>query len=96
MKPCPFCGGIPDYIQSGELHYVRCDDCLAQVDYCDSESDAVSKWNQRADNKITLRDQFAMAALTGLLANNDSDLHEGEHLMAYRIADAMMKQREGK
>ena len=40
----------------------------------------------------TLRDQFAMAALTGLLANNVST--EKIHDYAYTIADAMMQQRD--
>lgn len=44
---------------------------------------------------LTLRDQFAMAALTGVLANpeNDSFEHEAFAIEAYRYADAMMKAR---
>lgn len=43
---------------------------------------------------VTLRDQFAMAAISGLIVNlqefNYSDVAVG----AYHIADAMMKHRE--
>jgi hypothetical protein len=44
---------------------------------------------------LTLRDQFAMAALSGVLANpeNDSFEHEAFAIEAYRYADAMMKAR---
>ena len=46
-----------------------------------------------ARQKKTLRDEFAMAALTGLIADptgpNYSDVPE----KAYRFADAMMKER---
>ena len=43
------------------------------------------------DNNKTLRDEFAMAALTGMLSDGRGswDSHE-----AYRIADSMMKARK--
>jgi len=56
-------------------------------------------------DKPTLRDQFAMAALTGLLANSYSDGHSqpmctapaGEFSRwAYSQADAMMEARKAK
>jgi hypothetical protein len=40
----------------------------------------------------TLRDQFAMAALTGLLAANDASRYSIDE--SYRIADAMMEARK--
>ena len=44
----------------------------------------------------TLRDQFAMAALTGLMANygNDIGSDEDRARWSYEQADAMMKARE--
>ena len=47
---------------------------------------------------VTLRDQFAMAALTGILANPPVDMR-GLHdyaTDAYRFADEMLKAREEK
>ena len=41
-----------------------------------------------------LRDQFAMAALTGLLASQNASRYAVEE--AYRIADDMLKERERK
>ena len=56
-------------------------------------------WLASMPPRTTLRDQFAMAALTGLLANPE---HEGEGLgarffaeCAYEVAEEMMKAREG-
>jgi len=45
----------------------------------------------------TLRDQFAMAALTGLLANPDAAKYSKDRTeVAYELADAMLKAREAK
>ncbi len=49
-----------------------------------------------APERPTLRDQFAMAALTGLLAAHDPESYlsdQGVSDRAYAIADAMMKER---
>ncbi len=51
---------------------------------------------------MTMRDQFAMAALTGILGNEDADLiaslkPDGARDLAnhtYKLADAMMKARQ--
>lgn len=44
----------------------------------------------------TLRDQFAMSALTGLLASSGDDaLSPGDYAeIAFRYADAMLRERE--
>jgi hypothetical protein len=42
----------------------------------------------------TLRDQFAMAALTGLLANPDAAKYKDRAEVAYNYADAMMEARK--
>ena len=41
---------------------------------------------------FTLRDQFAMAALTGLLADGKPDIHAAR--LAYIIADTMLEERK--
>jgi len=49
------------------------------------------------DAEKTLRDEFAMAALKGNLANPHDDLSPEQNAeIAYKIADAMMAAREGK
>lgn len=54
----------------------------------------VSKLRKKSGTK-TLRDEFAMAALTGMHANSvwDEDKHEKVAEHAYMAADAMMKAR---
>jgi hypothetical protein len=50
-----------------------------------------------APKVATLRDQFAMAALTGIMANHESWKSPQERSeLAYELADAMMKEREAK
>lgn len=52
------------------------------------------------EDQPSLRDQFAMAAMQGVLASNDygafrgGALIEGVALTSYRIADAMLTERE--
>jgi len=49
-----------------------------------------------APKTATLRDQFAIAALTGLLANPDAAKYKDRAEVAYNYADAMLKAREHK
>jgi hypothetical protein len=49
-----------------------------------------------SNEKCDLRDQFAMAALTGLLANPDAAKYKDRAEVAYNYADAMLKAREKK
>jgi hypothetical protein len=51
---------------------------------------------EEAKARAELRDRFAMAALSGVLANpeNDSFEHEAFAIEAYRYADAMLKARD--
>ena len=51
--------------------------------------DAMLEWESGA---VDMRDQFAAAALTGLIANGDYGLDAAPPL-AYRIADAMLRER---
>jgi hypothetical protein len=41
---------------------------------------------------LTIRDQFAMAAMTGLLADGKPDIHAAR--LAYIIAEAMLEERK--
>ena len=52
-------------------------------------------WLKEAKSPSQLRDQFAMAALTGLLTHNAMTNGSGyAATLAYEIADAMLKVRE--
>lgn len=60
------------------------------------------EWSNNGVNHSvpTLRDQFAMAALTGLLSGPAGDefsiRRKGSSVIAYEIADAMLAARGGK
>ena len=48
-------------------------------------------------NNKTLRDEFAMKAMQGLLSNSEANMTANDQFLAkasYEIADAMMTQRE--
>lgn len=55
---------------------------------------------ERVAAKKALRDQFAMAALTGMLSGPDGDefaiKRKGSAVIAYEFADAMLAARGGK
>lgn len=52
------------------------------------------QWEE-ARSAATLRDQFAMAALTGILARTGVASHAGLADECWRVADAMLAAREG-
>lgn len=101
LNPCPGCGREPDFEEGKNVFRVACWRCDS-IDYITSRSasGAISAWNaatsddRSAPDKKTLRDEFAMAALSGLLANGYDPF--GFDLAAkrvYLIADAMIKER---
>lgn len=49
----------------------------------------------RRKDSMTLRDQFAMAALTGIIVN-DTNIPEDASRYAYEMADAMLEARKEK
>lgn len=79
------------------------DEMLAVLDDVDAEVVAANNRaqdlaNLMADQTARLRDTFAAAALTGLLADSRVDLPNADAYAkkAYQAADAMLKAREGK
>ena len=53
LLPCPFCGGeatlVEDIYNDQLYNYVICsnDDCNANTGRCDTEDEAITKWNNR-------------------------------------------------
>lgn len=96
IKPCPFCGSQPVYHDEYFMcHGVGCPICGITMTHID--------WNCRAiepETELptkTLRDEFAMATLTGLYANPECNLHEAECAgSCFSMADEMMKARNAR
>ncbi len=71
----------------------RCDHGTLVTESCNRCTQRVSA-QTRAHNKMTLRDQFAMAALTGMLAGGmDCSSYVEEARRSYESADAMLAAR---
>ena len=53
LKPCPFCGGeatlVEDIYADKLYYYVTCatNNCDANTGRCDTEDEAITKWNNR-------------------------------------------------
>ena len=73
---------------------------LIQSDALISTSAHVAAQTEIQQNAPTMRDQFAMSALTGLIAQSNGTAMSSEFSMgaewAYRMADAMMAARSAK
>lgn len=59
LKPCPFCGGQPEIVTpeetDGQYWFIACtnDNCwgIAVSDFCETESEAIDKWNHRENGE---------------------------------------------
>ena len=64
-KPCPFCGYlfgvyINKHQHNGEWrHFVECEECTARGPEGKTEQDAVTAWNERAAQPITMKEMVA-------------------------------------
>lgn len=52
ISPCPFCGSMPEYVETYEgNHYVQCGhracDVFVETRLCDTREDAIAVWNRR-------------------------------------------------
>jgi len=86
---CPHCGTDSDKSLDMFTRRMDLDEFVSEVRNLRQEVD-------RAGPVITLRDHFAMAAMTGLLADANAPCQFADEWAkyAYLMADAMMKERE--
>lgn len=98
---CPKCGSGKirlTYAKDSEYFHLECGACHHASDGTNSHESAWDIWASRGPAETTLRDQFAMATLTGLCVFDGTVDYEygsidGLANLAYRIADTMMKAR---
>lgn len=63
LKPCPFCGGEAEILQTaGHTFCVRCSDCDTSGGHYFTEEDAAAAWNHRV---AVTDEQFAYAVHDG-------------------------------
>ena len=81
---------------------VKCAECSDPKDWTNAHTQKYpdGTWHWVNEPECTLRDQFAMAALTGLVASFHSldmdNYKEKAAVTAYEYADAMLAEREKK
>jgi hypothetical protein len=80
----------PEPPEGGDIMGITLDDLNAQRAML-ARGEEKRKAAKQAEERERLRDTFAAAALTGLLANGD--YNPSTPLLAYRMADAMLRER---
>lgn len=102
LNPCPQCGNEPDLNVGHQDSWVICRSCgISVAAGATTVSAAINGWNDVTANFTqpvkTLRDEFAMAVLSGLLASGeyskDYDLARATRL-SFRYAELMLEERE--
>lgn len=101
LNPCQKCGSEPSVNVLDDSVTVCCGRCDSDDEYFiigKSAVGAVNAWNAVTSEQPakTLRDEFAMAVISGYMAtdssiSNDSAVWFAEY--AYLVADAMLKER---
>lgn len=101
LNPCPDCGREPDLQESGDVFRVACWPCIS-TEYIAARtaSGAMNAWNATTSEHAlpvkTLRDEFAIAALTAITERSAASSTYDAAVVAqaaYLIADAMLEAR---
>lgn len=50
LKPCPFCGGVPELEQCGESFRIFCGCCIS-TEWRTSKEAIANRWNTRTEEK---------------------------------------------
>lgn len=62
LKPCPCCGSLEATIKTMNVgtYRVFCGYCRLCIPGCESRSEAIEKWNTRADGWISVEDELPL------------------------------------
>lgn len=105
LNPCPQCGSEPDFKfleaddHFGDEYVVGCKNCRDTIlGRSKSANGAINAWNAATSEQPakTLRDEFAMAAISGYMATGsclNSESAEWAVTHSYEIADLMLRER---
>lgn len=99
LNPCPDCGREPDLEDRGKIFRVACWHCSStEFTTARSANGAMNAWNAATGEQPakTLRDEFAMAVISGYMAREsclNSESAEWAVTHSYEIADLMLKER---
>lgn len=63
LLPCPFCGGEAEMLTAesmngGYLFGIMCNDCRSRGDVYDTEAEAISAWNSRAERTCKIESSY--------------------------------------
>lgn len=101
LNPCPDCGREPNINVLDDSVNICCGRCDSSDEYLvmsRSASGAINAWNAATSEQPTktLRDEFAMAAISGYMATESclsSESAEWAVTHSYEVADLMLKER---
>ena len=94
---CPLCRRNERY--SAEYNLYTCPNAKCKLNhfwFSEAEWSRLCRSRPMFEEAETLRDRFAMAALTGLIAINDYESLNAITKTAFSLADECMRQRTGK
>ena len=86
-----------DRVGGSDNRHVCCNSCYQSGPWALTDEEAVRLWNKMPREDVRLRDHFAGMALQGYLADIASvtcDHHDYLAQWSYKMADAMLKERE--
>ena len=96
IAPCRFCGSAPNTITRLSDGFIQMScECGTTGPWLPSRAEARVVWSDMmaSDTRRTLRDEFAQAAIMGLMTMVDTTTHNVSK-KAYELADAMLAARE--
>lgn len=81
MLPCPFCGGeaetlTAESMRGGYLFGIMCNDCLSHGDVYDTEAEAITAWNTRAERTCRMTDRGECSECGAYIVRAWTEVHD--------------------
>ena len=81
LKPCPFCGGEAELVESIEA-WVRCTKCHAGVNSHTCKQPAIAEWNRRAERtcrNVSEHGEFQCSECDQRIYGSKGQTHNAEY-----------------